>query len=281
MKTIHVVVVLIAVALTAGLSTAATAATAGSLADIVERGELRVAVQSGAAPMAFVDKKGEHTGAMVDFGKDMAKRMGVKLKILKFDWKDLIPALLSGKADILAADMTATLERALKVTFTDPWYYSQLCIFTKTNILAPYETLADVDRRGVTVGVLQGSTGESMAQKILKNAQIRSLKGDRMIIQALLDGQIDAGINDDLAVLTALPDYPPNSVRLLDKRLGSRAPLCFAVRQESVNLWQCGSTSILQPRDWTAPTTVSSATGWKPPSGSGLTSRRRRRGLGS
>jgi len=236
MKTKHVVIILMAAILVTGLSAAATA---GTLADIVKRGELRVAVQSGAAPMAFVDKNGEHTGAMIDFVKDMAKRMGVKLKVLDFDWDGLIPALLSGKADILAADMTSTLKRALKVTFTDPWYYSQLCIFTKTSVIAPYETLADVDKRGVTVGVLMGSTGETMARKILKNAKIKSYKGGgRMIINALLAGHIDAGINDDMAVLTALPDYPPNSVRLLDKRLGSKAPLCFAVRQESVNLWQ-------------------------------------------
>jgi len=216
---------------------AAGTAMASTLQEIVKRGELRVAVQSGAAPMAFVDKNGEHTGAMVDFVKDMAKRMGVKLKILDFDWDGLIPALLSGKADMLAADMTPTLKRALKVTFVDPWYYDQLCIFTKTK--APYKTLADIDKKGVTVGVLLGSTGETMAKKILKNAKIKSYKGGgRMIINALQAGHVDAGVNDDMAVLTALPDYPPHSVRLLDKRLGSKAPLSFAVRPESVNLWQ-------------------------------------------
>ena len=36
-------------------------AMAGTLEEIVKRGELRVAVQSGAAPYAFVDKNGDHT----------------------------------------------------------------------------------------------------------------------------------------------------------------------------------------------------------------------------
>ena len=98
---------------------------AGTLTDIVNRGELRVAVQSGAAPYAFVDKNGEHAGSMIDFAKGMAEEMGVKLVILDFDWDGLIPALLSGKADILAADMTPTLKRALKISFTDPWIYVQ------------------------------------------------------------------------------------------------------------------------------------------------------------
>jgi len=211
---------------------------AGTLTDIVKRGELRVAVQSGAAPYAFVDKNGKHTGSMVEFAREMADRMGVKLKILDFDWDGLIPALLSGKADVLAADMTPTLKRALKITFCDPWYYVQPCVFTKTK--APYKTLEDVNRPDVTVGVLLGSTGETIAKKYLPKAKIKSYKGGgRMIVQALLAGHIDAGVNDDLAVLTVLPDFPPNSIRLLDKRLGKgKDPLAFAVRHESVNLWQ-------------------------------------------
>ena len=103
---------------------------AGTLSEIVKRGELRVAVQSGAAPYAFFDKNGVQAGSMIDFTQGMADSMGVKLKTLEFDWDGLIPALLSGKADILAADMTPTLKRALKITFTDPWIYVQPCIFS-------------------------------------------------------------------------------------------------------------------------------------------------------
>lgn len=235
MKMKRLMFVLLAVALTAGM---VGTSMAGTLNEIVKRGELRVAVQSGAAPYAFVDKNGNHTGSMVEFTREMAKRMGVKLKILDFDWDGLIPALLSGKADILAADMTPTLKRALKITFADPWYYVQPCIFTKTG--ASYQVLEDVNKPSVTVGVLLGSTGETIAKKFLPNAKIKTYKGGgRMIVQALLAGHVDAGVNDDLAVLTVLPDFPPNSLRLLDKRLGKgKDPLAFAVRQESVNLWQ-------------------------------------------
>ncbi len=211
---------------------------AGTLSEIVKRGELRVAVQSGAPPYAFIDKTGVPAGSMVDFTKGMADAMGVKIKVLDFDWDGLIPALLSGKADILAADMTPTLKRALKISFADPWIEVQPCIFTTTG--ASFKTLADVNKSEVTVGVLLGSTGETIAKKYLPNAKIKSYKGGgRMVVQALVAGHVDAGVNDDLAVLTVLPDFPPNSVRLLDKRLGQgKDPLAFAVRQDSDNLRQ-------------------------------------------
>ena len=211
---------------------------AGTLNEIVKRGELRVAVQSGAPPYAFIDKNGEPAGSMVAFTKGMADAMGVKIKVLDFDWDGLIPALLSGKADILAADMTPTLKRALKISFCDPWIEVQPCMFTTTG--ASYKTLEDINKPEVTVGVLLGSTGETIAKQYLPNAKIKSYKGGgRMIVQALVAGHVDAGVNDDLAVLTVLSDFPPNSVRLLDKRLGNgKDPLAFAIRHESVNLWQ-------------------------------------------
>jgi polar amino acid transport system substrate-binding protein len=78
-----------------------------------------------------------------------------------------------------------------------------------------------VNKPDVTVGVLLGSTGETIAKKYLPNAKIKTYKGGgRMIVQALLAGHVDAGVNDDLAVLTVLPDFPPKSVRVLDQAPG-------------------------------------------------------------
>jgi polar amino acid transport system substrate-binding protein len=112
--------------------------------------------------------------------------------------------------------------------------------FVLTKLYIAYKTLEDVNKPEVTVGVLLGSTGETIAKKYLPKAKFKSYKGGgRMIVQALVAGHVNAGVNDDLAVLTVLPDFPPKSVRLLDKRLGrGKDPLAFAVRPESVNLWQ-------------------------------------------
>ena len=134
--------------------------------------------------------------------------------------------------------MTPTLKRALKISFCVGWYYVQPAAFTTTD--AAFKTLADMNKPEVTVGVLLGSTGETIAKKYLPDATHKSYKGGgRMIVQALLAGHVDAGVNDDLAVLTVLPDFPPNSVRLLDERLGrGKDPLAIAVRHDSVNLWQ-------------------------------------------
>ncbi|MEA3361049.1 MAG: transporter substrate-binding domain-containing protein, partial [Thermodesulfobacteriota bacterium] len=91
---------------------------AGTLDDIAKRGELRVACQTQGPPFSFIDKNGERSGSSVEFCQLMAKEMGVKVKFLNYDWDGLIPALLSKKADMLAADMTPTLKRAMKIAFS-------------------------------------------------------------------------------------------------------------------------------------------------------------------
>ncbi len=129
---------------------------ADTLEEIVKRGELRVAVQTQGPPFSFVDKNGERTGSSVEFCRLMAQEMGVEIKFLDFDWDGLIPALLSGKADMLAGDMTATLARALKVSFTDPFYNTPMVVFAKKG--KHFQNLEDCNRPEVKVALLLGST---------------------------------------------------------------------------------------------------------------------------
>ena len=81
----------------------ATMSLAGTLDEIAQRGELRVACQTQGPPFSFIDKNGKRAGSSIELCEMLAKDMGVKVTFLDFDWDGLIPALLSKKADILAA----------------------------------------------------------------------------------------------------------------------------------------------------------------------------------
>jgi polar amino acid transport system substrate-binding protein len=213
-----------------------TAFAADTLEEIVKRGELRVAVQTQGPPFSFIDKNSERTGSSVEFCRLMAKEMGVEIKFLDYDWDGLIPALLSGKADLLAADMTATLARALKVSFTDPFYSTPMVIFTQKG--KPFKTLEDCNRPEVKVAVLLGSTGEADAKRFVPKAEIKSYKGGGpMVINAVLAGHADVGINDESAIVGQAENFPPNSIEILPLTLSTQ-PLAFAVRPEDAHLLQ-------------------------------------------
>jgi len=207
---------------------------AGTLDDIAQRGELIVAVQTQGQPFSFIDKNGNRTGSSIDMCKLIAEEMGVKIKFLDFDWDGLIPALLAKKADMLAADMTPTLKRAMKIAFTTPYMYTGSVVFVKAD--SPIKTLADARKAGLNVAVLLGSQGETDAKKAFPDATQKTYKGGGpLLIDAVLKGHADFGVNDASAVKGQSASFPPNSVRVLPDVL-SKEPLSFAVRYDSQDL---------------------------------------------
>jgi polar amino acid transport system substrate-binding protein len=211
-----------------------TPADAGTLDDIAQRGELRVACQTQGPPFSFIDKNGDRTGSSIELCKMIAEEMGVKVKFLNYDWDGLIPALLSKKADMLAADMTPTLKRAMKIAFSDPFMYTGSVVFVKKD--SPIKTMEDAKKAGLTCAVLLGSTGETDAKKAFPQAELKSYKGGGpLLIDAVLKGHADFGVNDGSAVRGQAASFPPDSVRILEGQL-SKSPLAFAVRYDSLDL---------------------------------------------
>jgi polar amino acid transport system substrate-binding protein len=212
----------------------ASMAVAGTLEEIAQRGELRIACQTQGPPFSFVDKNGKRTGSSIELCELMAKEMGVKATFLDFDWDGLIPALLSKKADVLAADMTPTLKRAMRIGFTKPFMYTGSVAFVKAD--SPIKSIADCKKAGMKVAVLLGSTGETDAKNSFPTAEQKSYKGGGpLLIDAVLQGHADFGVNDSSAVVGQMANFPPNSIRVLPDML-SKLPLAFAVRYDSMDL---------------------------------------------
>ncbi|MFF0918896.1 ABC transporter substrate-binding protein [Rhizobium leguminosarum] len=216
------------------LASITAAANAGTLDDIAKRGELRVAVQTQGPPFSLVDAAGERTGSSVELAELMAKEMGVKITFLDFDWDGLIPALLSGKADLLVADMTPTLARGMKVAFTKPYMYTGSTVFTKAG--GKFNTTGDCKANGTKIAVLLGATGEKEAKAAFPDAEIKSYKGGGpLLLDAVNNGQADCGVNDVSAVKGQSTAYPAGSFTIMPDML-SKEPLAFATRYDEPDL---------------------------------------------
>ena len=209
-------------------------ANAGTLDDILARGELRVAVQTQGPPFSMVDAAGERTGSAVELAELMATEMGVKIVFLDFDWDGLIPALMSGKADLLVADMTPTLPRAMKVAFTKPFMFTGSAVFAKAG--SAFASTESCGAAGTTIAVLLGATGEKVAAEAFPEAEIKSYKGGGpLLLDAVNNGQADCGVNDASAVKGQSAAYPEGSFTIMPEML-SKEPLAFATTYASQDL---------------------------------------------
>lgn len=241
---------------------ASTAARADELADILKRGELRVAVQTSGPLMSFMDKNGKRTGLAVVLAQRMADDLGVKLVLQDYDWKGLIPALLSGKADMIAADMTPTPQRAAQILFSVPMFYADTVAVVPKD--SPHKAYADLNKEGVTVGALGASTYSEVSKKMLPKATLKEFSGGSAPVgQALSSGRLDAGIMSLSTANQFLADF--KNLRVLDGVM-VREPLAFAVGPNAIRLklW-LDNWHALKTADKTLPETVEYwySTEWK------------------
>lgn len=94
----------------------------GDLEQIRKRGVLRVLTRNN--PVTYFMWRGEAFGFDYELMKLVADELGVRLAmVVPPSREELIPWLLEGRGDVIAASMTATTERAKKVRFTRPYLF--------------------------------------------------------------------------------------------------------------------------------------------------------------
>lgn len=106
-------------------------------------GTLVVGLSSGGFPFAAVQNN-----ALAGFDVELARRFGAHIgRDVRFadqDFSGLIAALVSGKIDVIVADMFVTEERQKQIDFSDPYFEQDSVAFTvKSNTAVPDETAAD------------------------------------------------------------------------------------------------------------------------------------------
>ena len=213
-------------------SVSATAFAESTMEKIVKTGKFTIAVQTQGPPVSFINKDGKRTGLAIELAQMMADDMGVELVVQDYDWKGLIPALTSGKADFIAADMTPTAKRHMQIVFTEPVFFSETVAFAKAD--KGFTSWKDLNKDGVSVGATQASSWADIARKMISNAKLKEYSGGTaQTVQAVVAGRVDAGISDR-ATIAGFANSNKDLV-VLDGQL-SKEPLGFAVRPDSLHL---------------------------------------------
>ena len=93
-------------------------------------GTLVVGISSGGFPFAAV-QDGELAGFDIEVARRFAAHIGKETRLLDQDFGALIPALVSGKIDVIIADMFVTDERRKQIDFSDPYFEQESVAFTR------------------------------------------------------------------------------------------------------------------------------------------------------
>ena len=167
-----------------------------------ENGILRFGTSAVTEPMAFVDQDQKIVGFDIEFASYIAQKLNKKLEVVNLEFGALIPALISGKVDMIGAGMSITEERAKKVLFSESYYDNGIAVFVRKADAPKTQTAAAEDSiySKQKLGVLMGSIHDAYAHKQYPDASIYPFNTLPDMLLAVQSGKVDAGFVDQTSV---------------------------------------------------------------------------------
>jgi polar amino acid transport system substrate-binding protein len=187
---------------------------ASILTAAAEPAPLRVGMDLSYPPFETIGADGQPTGVSVELAQALATNLERPLVIENIPFTGLIPALKSGKIDVIISSMTASPERAKAVAFSYPYLTTGLAALVPAGSTA--QGLDDLDQPGRAVVVRQGTTGEVFARAKLQNARVLTLDKESACVLEVTQGKADAFIYDQMSVFQNAKRNPRTTRALLD-----------------------------------------------------------------
>ncbi|MFO0749757.1 MAG: ABC transporter substrate-binding protein/permease [Myxococcota bacterium] len=167
----------------------------GTWDKVKARGELVWGADvQGGEPYVF-EKPGDpsvHIGFEVDIMEALAKRLGVRQRMVQFNWSNLIQSLERGDFDMTMNGIEATPERAAHVLLSRPYYVYGETLAVRAG--SRFHSLADLSGRPVA------TLNQSVAYDILRAnpVELRIYEGVEEPYADLLTGRVDGVLLDDV-----------------------------------------------------------------------------------
>lgn len=197
-----------AVSAQAQSSPASVPASADNPSLVIDRikasGKLKFPVMVAEEPGYIKDPRtGEWSGFFVDWGKDIANLLGVKIEYYETTWGNLAADFQAGKID-LAVALNPNPRRGLVVDYVPGAIVDGIWALAARPGFQP-KTWREMDNKKTRIAVQKGGTMQVIAEAVIPNATIVVVPTRDQAILELQSGRVDAIIlaDQDAAMLDA------------------------------------------------------------------------------
>src|SRR5688500_2244797 len=216
---------------------------AGSAIAQTKQPPLRTGVDGTFAPHAMPKLGGGIEGFQIDLFTEVARRMKREITIDSVSFSTLIPGMLSGRYDFIAAPTTVTKERAEQMLFTAGYLWTAYQFGIKKGS-KPIKDWADL--KGKVVSVNKGTPYESLSKKMGEQHGVNVQAYDEQpdATQAVLSGRAYATLGGNTTIVYAASKNPQfvADLELTDTRAHWGAPFPkqnAALRNEMQDVMNC------------------------------------------
>ena len=206
---------------------------AGVLADIKQRGTLKLCTAD--SPYIQKDPKtGNWVGYDADLADMYAKQLGVKVQWVDSSWGNIIPTTLAKKCDIAWGVFFYRPEREKTIDQTKPIHNTGLLVVVRADDNR-FKSYQDLNKKGIVFSQL-ADIGETEAKKNFPNATVRVIQSDQVNAQSLevVAGRADANLTDALLAYDLVKKNA--GVKIVSGPIIRRSNMVFILRKDSKDL---------------------------------------------
>lgn len=161
--------------------------------------ELRIGSELDYPPFEFANEQNQPAGLGIDLAHALGAALNRPVQIQNIPFDGLIPALRTGKIDLIVSSMTANDERRQTIDFSDAYFHTGISMLVPIKSAA--KSIADFEHGAPTIAVKKGTTGYLFARDHLPAAKLLILDKETSCVLEVSQAKADAFIYDQLSIL--------------------------------------------------------------------------------
>jgi len=183
--------------------------------------EVTIAVENAYPPFNFIDEAtGEAVGWDYDAGRAICNVLNCTPVFLETAWEGIFEAAAAGEFDVAFDGITYTEERDEVVDFSIPYLVHGQVVLVRKEETEITDTDALVALTEKVVGVQLGTTNEAVAIEFVGEERAYSFDSFDMPVHALMGGDVDAVVIDDLDAFGFIATNP-DRLKIVGERFTS------------------------------------------------------------
>ncbi len=214
---------LVLVFLTIGAAGLRAQALLPSIKQIVDRGEIIVAiVEEDVPPMVMTDKKGKLSGFDISLARVIGRELGVKVRFARVPtFHDIVKRVAEKTADIGMSLLSRNIARARVVLFSRSYIrQSRTLLINRVRGLKFRQTCPTIDeiiklvKTANQIGVIKGSSNENRIERGVKGENLVRFEAFDDMLKAVYTGKLLASTQGEVAARYYLHTNPFANIRL-------------------------------------------------------------------
>ncbi|MCR9214839.1 MAG: cation:dicarboxylase symporter family transporter [Proteobacteria bacterium] len=211
-----------------------------TLKRIEATGELKVGFNPNIIPFSYRNNDNNLVGFDIAYAYQLARDLGVKLRLVPFSWGSLQEDLEARKFDLAASGIYVTNDRLRSLEFSEPYYQSSIALIVRADKVDSYLDRNEIAKRpDLTIGIFDDPVLKDMTKRLFPDATIKVLPNYDALPK---HPDIDAALWT-LEQAKAWSLQHENYSAVLPRNLGGKIPIAYLMPSGSeqfrafVNYW--------------------------------------------